>query len=124
MPYIANGTESAQKWSNYDNQTELKVGADGKQQVDHAKSAIANLKEVGKNLLNAVDPTNHFRDTWRDANNGDMWGMGVAFATLMLPWDLARELLDIPLAPFKVIKNVGDAAAHGVMAGVEKVSGK
>lgn len=120
MPRIDNA--NVNRWQKYDKQTEVKTGADGAAKIDHGASATANLKEAGKDLLNTLDPTNHFRDSWRNAGKGDFPFIGYGLATLMLPWDVAREVLDVVTGPMKMAKNVGDAAVHAAMAGIDKLS--
>lgn len=127
MNDINNPTRSAQRWFDYDKHTVMKDGPDGMQHVDHARSSVANLAAAGKNVLDAIDPTNHFRATWGDVYTGNsMLGSALkqGISVLMIPIDIARELLDLPMLPFRLTKNVGDAAVHGVLAGIEKVSGK
>jgi hypothetical protein len=124
MPTTQSPSTSPQKWTRYDEQTVVKETADGQSKVDHGRSAVENLREAGRNVRDALDPTNHFRSTWSHAGDSDTFGIGQGIATLMIPWDLAREVLDVPLAAFKVTKNVGDAAVHGVMAGVAKLTGR
>ena len=124
MPTVQSPSNAAQKWSRFDPQTVVTKTADGQEKVDHGRSAVENLREAGRNIRDAVDPTNHFRSTWSYHDGADPFSFGRAIATLMIPWDFAREILDVPLAAVKVTKNVGDAAVHGVMAGVSKLTGK
>ncbi len=112
----------------YDRQTvntNINTPAGPKEVIDHGASAKANVREVGKNLLHAVDPTNHFRSTWGQSNGSNFAAAGImaGFKVLMLPWDLAREVVDIVALPFKVLKNGTDAVAHGVLAGVKPKQG-
>ena len=112
---------SVQRWQKYDQQTVTKKDASGAQEIDHGASSVANLKEAGKNLANTFDPTNHFRDSWRNAGRGDLPGIGYGIAVLMLPWDAGREVVDLVSGPLKMAKNVGDAAVHAAMAGINKL---
>ena len=124
MPSIQTPSTSTQKWSRYDEQTVVKDAPGGDSKVDHGRSAVENLREAARNVRDAVDPTNHFRSSWEHAGASDTFGIGQGLATLMIPWDLALEILDVPLAALKVTKNVGDAAVHGVMAGIQKLTGR
>ena len=124
MPTVQNPSTSAQKWARYDPQTVVKDTPEGQSKVDHGRSAVENLREAARNVRDAVDPTNHFRSTWSHAGGSDTFGIGQAIATLMIPWDVAREVLDVPVGALKVTKNVGDAAVHGVMAGIQKLTGR
>lgn len=108
----------AHKWANYDSQTVIHDRPEGPV-VDHGASAVANLKETGRNILNAFDPKNHFRDSYMGS-----YPMGFAIEFLMLPWRVMGEFFDVVVAPFAVVKNLSDAAAHGVMAGVSKLKGE
>ena len=42
---------------------------------------------------------------------------------LMLPWNLAAEVVDIVGLPFKVAKNATDAVHWGVRAGAQAIKG-
>ena len=42
---------------------------------------------------------------------------------LFLPYAIAFDVADLVAGPLKAVKNLGDAAAHGVMAGIEKLKG-
>ena len=116
------------KIQNYDAQTvfkDVKVGAETRLVPDAKASAVANLKEVKKNFTDAIDPSNHFRSTWNSASSGhyiaDSLMLGVK--VLMLPWNLAGEVLDVALLPFKATKNATDAVYWGIRAGIEGVKG-
>jgi hypothetical protein len=126
--YIHNGTEAAKKWKKFDGDTVLQGNADGQLDVNHRKSYLKDLKQAGKALLNMVDPTNHFRDSWKNANKGgNDFGIGRMLAVLMIPWDIAREVVDVPAGPIKAAKNLGQAGAHAgaqLKEDVEKVKEK
>lgn len=118
MTYVVNGTPKAQKWTNFDQQTELKKNAEGKQDVDHAKSAKANLKEAGRNFFVETFTPDKIRDLMKDGGS-DV----IDLRPLFLPYAIAFDIADLVAGPLKAVKNLGDAAAHGVMAGVEKLKG-
>jgi hypothetical protein len=120
MTFVVNGTPAAQRWSNYDNETVLKGAPGGPQSVDHGRSAVENLKAAGKNMVDMVDPTNHFRDLNKNSS-GDY---GEAFKVLSIPWVLMGEVGDVIAGPLRVAKNLTDAAAHGILAGVDAITGK
>ena len=115
-----------EKWQSFDQQTVTKTETAGAESVNHGASALANAKEAGKNALDTFDPTNHFRATWGNSYGGsNMAAAGIAqgLKVLMIPWDAALEVADLVAGPIKMVKNVGDAAIHGVMAGVNKLFG-
>ena len=114
--------------SDYDNQTVFKTPVsldwDALNEPDAKASAVANLKEIGKNFKDAIDPTNHFRNTWgQSSDNYLAAGLMAGFKILMLPWNLAGEVLDVVGLPFKVAKNATDAVYWGVRAGAQAVKG-
>ena len=114
------------RWTRYDSQTVTQAESSGQQRVRHGKSALENLKAAGRNLVDIVDPTNHFRATQKATAGGNhiTATLGLAFRILMVPWNLAGEVFDVIAGPIKAAKNVGDAAVHGVMAGIDKVQGR
>jgi len=116
------------KISDYDSQTVFKATQstdwDAPEVPDAKASAVANLKEIGKNFKDAVDPTNHFRSTWNQSSgNYIAAGLLAGVKVLMLPWDLAAEVIDVVALPFKVAKNATDAVYWGVRAGAQAVKG-
>lgn len=113
---------------NYDSQTVFKKTNSSdwaaRHNPDAKASALANLKEVGKNFKDAIDPTNHFRSTWNQSSGGHILaGLNQGLKVLMLPWDLAAEILDLVALPLKVAKNATDAVYWGVRAGAQSVKG-
>ena len=70
-------------------------------------------------MVDAVDPTNHFRATWgaSDGNSFAAAGISRGLKVLMIPWNFAAEVVDIVALPVKLVKNGADAAMHGVMSG-------
>jgi hypothetical protein len=120
---------SAEKWQSYDAETSVKYkeipAEDGKvtiavDHIDHGASAKANWKEAGKDLLNMVDFTNHFRETWTDAyKKNTIWSK--LWAVLMVPVNTVQEVWDVALGPWYCIKDVSDAVAHASLSGVNKI---
>jgi hypothetical protein len=110
-------------FTGYDSQTVGKRDDTGRVSgVDHKASAVENLKSAGQDLLDTFDPTNHFRETWRAADQGP-WALGEGLAVLMIPWNALEELADLVAGPIKMTKNLGDAALHGALAGIAKLTG-
>lgn len=122
MSYVANGTPSAQRWNNYDRETALKTNAAGQQVVAHGASAKANFKAVGKDLLDMIDPTNHFRSTWESVSRAPGLAMSLPLFILMIPWNVMGEVADLVAKPVQAVKDFSDGVAHSVMAGIEVFS--
>ena len=120
MP-INNSTRNSPLKS-FDAQTQFRTTNDGKQVVDHGASIRENFKELGQNLVNAVDPTNHFRETARNNRSATAWDLGHALTALMIPWNVAREVLDIPFGIAQASKNVADIAVHATLAATKAVT--
>ena len=107
---------------NFDAQTQFRTTNDGKQVVDHGASIRENFKEIGQNLVNAVDPTNHFRETANHMRSSTTWNFGEGLVVLMIPWNVAREVLDIPFGIAQASKNVADIAVHATLAATKAVT--
>jgi hypothetical protein len=121
MPRI--DQDSVKKWHDFDSQTVTKQKGDV-ETVDHGASALANLKQVGKDIVEAFDPTNHLRKhTDLGSNDAVAFVAGVGVDILLLPWRLAAEVGDVLFAPVRIVKDLGDAAVHGVAAGIAKLHG-
>ena len=115
-------TLHANPLKNFDAQTQFRTTNDGKQVVDHGASIRENVKEIGQNLVNAVDPTNHFRETARHNRSSTAWNLGAAVTVMMIPWNVAREVLDIPFGIAQASKNVADIAVHATLAATKAVT--
>ena len=111
----------------YDRQTvfkTVKVGEQTRDVPDAKASAVANLKAVGQNFKDAVDPGNHFRATWgQHSGNYIAESLMLGVKVLMIPWNMAAEVLDVVALPFKVTKNASDAVYWGARAGYNAVKG-
>ena len=59
MPLDGVRGERLERFQSYDQQT---VERPSTGDVDHRASALENLKAVARDVVNAVDPTNRFRD--------------------------------------------------------------
>jgi hypothetical protein len=112
------GVDSAAKWQNYDNQTVVDKDSG---QVRHGASAAENLKEAGRNLVNTFDPTNHIREVLQPVNTNNFAAAGImtGLKVLMLPWAVMAEVADLVTQPVSMMKNLADAGAHSVAAGVK-----
>ena len=119
MPTIQANADSVRKWEDYDGQTAVTRTQSG-QKVDHWASAGANAKQVGKDVFQAFDPTNRFRETSRNSGDHVMsYGMNI----LLIPWNLMAEIGEFVGLPLRVVKDASDAAVHAVKAGVDKIKG-
>ncbi|MEK7705925.1 MAG: hypothetical protein AAB426_13265 [Myxococcota bacterium] len=69
------------------------LGADGRPQVDRVGSAAANLKEVGKALVDVLDPTTHLRpllDPSEYSPGGNSYSDHIFFLGGLLVWPFAE----------------------------------
>src|SRR5688500_15334561 len=99
------------RWSKVDAHTVVK--RDGK--IDHVASVKENVKAAGKAVVDAFNPTNHFKSL-NEGGSDKLAGMSL----LLAPWAAIGEVADVVTAPIKVAKNVGDAVAHGAAAAADK----
>ena len=52
-------------------------------------------------------------------NNAAFIGIELALKAAITPAAILAEAADVVLAPVRITKNLGDAAVHGVLAGVQ-----
>lgn len=97
----------------------------GSDLVDHIASAQANLRAVAQAARDAIDPVNHFRATAQalGAIPYPLIGLGILGQIVMIPWNAAAEVADVPLAPARIAINGAQAIYHGIAAGIEKIRG-
>jgi hypothetical protein len=113
MPVNANKLRSYDKKAVF----QLKTDAQGQnEKVPAAKaSALANLKEIGQNVVDAIDPTNNFRYAKGIGNESWMKGLDA----ILIPWAFALEIIDIAALPIKFAKDAVDAVYWSARAGAQ-----
>lgn len=103
---------NANKMRRYDRQAvfQLKTDAQGRNEKVPARkaSALANLKEIGQNVVDAIDPTNNFR--YAKAIGNESWMKGLD--AILIPWAFALEFIDIAALPIKIAKIAADWGAR------------
>ena len=112
--------ENVRKTQEWDNET-LVRGKDENETVDHIASAKENLKAIPTDIKSAFDPSDKLRGMW-----GKTWvdvpafiGIELALKAAITPAVVLVEAADFVLAPAKITKDLGDAAVHGILAGVK-----
>ncbi len=111
MPRIHGNAEA---WQRYDRQ--VRANEDGA--VDHGRAAIANLREAGEiakagvsGLAQAIAGRNIIAD-----GNRPVHGVGHYLANLGIAGFLTGALM-----PIQIVKDISDAALHGVLAGFDAI---
>lgn len=105
------------RWAEYDRQSVVMEHPETNAEVVmHGQSAVANVKQIGRNVADAFMP-NHIMDLTRPTGGY----MGDAFNVLLMPWAIAGEVVDVVALPVKVAKNAADAIAHGAVAAADKL---
>ncbi|MFC1706195.1 hypothetical protein ACFL59_05130 [Planctomycetota bacterium] len=95
-------------------------------QIDHAESAKENLGEAAGNLYSALLPEKFaiglFGDFFGGILNCIMGNKDDSFGAEMFK-GLAKDIFVDPIVqPLCMVKNLGDAAVHGVIAGFQKIA--
>ncbi|MFC1706003.1 hypothetical protein ACFL59_04165 [Planctomycetota bacterium] len=80
--------------------------------IDHAASAVENLKEVGRDLFATVFPDALLKTSLCSDNSAADWVAAIG-----------SDAADLVLGPVAAVKDAADAAIHGVMAGFKKLFG-
>jgi hypothetical protein len=92
--------------------------------VDNGQSARANLRALGDDALNAVNPTNIFAATYKgiskfydDLGLGGvfLWPLAPIFYVLGTIVALIGEALELALLPAFLLKDLSDAGVHALM---------
>ena len=92
--------------------------------IDHAESARENLNEAGINLFQALMPDKFFIGAFAGVLGGLFKAITGgdpkdAYTTGDLLKSIGHDLADPFYQPVLAVKNLGDAAVHGIMAGVQ-----
>ncbi|MFC1705189.1 hypothetical protein ACFL59_00020 [Planctomycetota bacterium] len=92
--------------------------------IDHGASAKENLQQAKRDIVEAFTADKmkkcmEFKDTQGNAVTAVLTGM---FGVLMLPWAAMGDLIEVPTKPFHAVKNLADAALHGIVAGFQKIT--
>jgi hypothetical protein len=95
--------------------------------IDHAASAKENLRQAGQDLKKWLlpDKINEVSRMVRGegATSAVAAGLSMGLGILAMPWAVLGDAFDLMYQPLAALKDAADAAAHGVIAGFQKVSG-
>ncbi|GIW70840.1 MAG: hypothetical protein KatS3mg102_0382 [Planctomycetota bacterium] len=93
--------------------------------IDHAASAKENLRQAGRHLQEMLTPDKirQAAQMFEVGSDSVLFGFGIAFGTMMMPFMAALDALDLVVQPFAALKDAADAAVHGVIAGFKKLVG-
>jgi hypothetical protein len=100
----------------YDAQAALTAGVRGPE-VDHGASVVDNLKSAGKHLLEMVLPDKTPYCAFGGFAGMMLMGAGPWAPLKGLALGLGADVYELVAGPFLAVKDLTDAAAHGILAG-------